>query len=174
MENLGIYILHKNSINNLTNEIYSEYISFGYESKDIFKIDIDFILLAYNIHITQNKKIRSNQDKFRDSLIKRDKSCIVSSNDFEECDACHIIPFSESNNFDIDNGILLDKSLHSSFDKNYWCIHPITLKVILNKLKIGKRNFSCVKYSNISVNIQLNEKMLKNLQKRYNIFQDYI
>ena len=43
------------------------------------------------------------------------------------CEACHIIPFSESNNFDIDNGLLLNSNLHKLFDKYYWSINPETL-----------------------------------------------
>jgi hypothetical protein len=50
-----------------------------------------------------------------DDLIKRDKSCIISNNDYEECDAAHIVPLLDSNNYDVDNGLLLDKSLHSSY-----------------------------------------------------------
>ena len=84
-----------------------------------------------------------------------------------------IIPMSIKPSFSIkvDNGILLDKSLHSSFDKNYWCIHPETLKVIINdKYNIRDRNLSCVKYENYKVNIKPNNKMFKNLQNRYEIF----
>ena len=33
------------------------------------------------------------------------------------CDASHIIPFSETLSFDVDNGILLNSILHRLFDK---------------------------------------------------------
>ena len=171
MENLGEYLLNKNKQQDLTRYIYLDYEKLNYESNELFKIDVDFILSAYQIQLTEPKKIRSKQEKFRNSLIDRDKSCIITNNDYDECDAAHIIPLLDSNNYDVDNGILLDKSLHSSYDKHYWCIHPETLKIIINdKYNIRNRNLSCVKYENYKVNIKPNDKMLKNLQKRYEIF----
>ena len=105
-----------------------------------------------------------------EELITRDKTCVISANDYDECDAAHIVPLVKSNNYDIDNGLLLNKTLHDSFDKHYWCIDPHTLRVILNKSKLSDRKFSCTKYDNILVNIQPNKKMLKNLKKRYEMF----
>ena len=115
MANLGEYLLNKQYQQNLTRNIYLEYESFNYNSLELFKIDVDSLLSIYQIQLTEPKKIRSKQEKFRDDLIKRDKSCIISNNDYEECDAAHIVPLLDSNNYDVDNGLLLDKSLHSSF-----------------------------------------------------------
>ena len=47
------------------------------------------------------------------------------------CEAAHIIPFSETLSFDVDNGILLNSILHKLFDKSYWSINPKTLCVEL-------------------------------------------
>ena len=168
---LILFIIYKQLNINLDRSIYSQYNDFNYNDKDIFKIDVDFMLDVYNIQLMKSSKIRTKQEIFRDKLIDRDISCVITGNDYDECDAAHIIPLLDSNNYDIDNGILLDKSLHSSFDKNYWCIHPETLKVIINdKYNIRNRNLSCVKYENYKVNIKLTDKMLKNLQKRYELF----
>jgi hypothetical protein len=168
---LGQYLLNKQNQQNLTRNIFSEYETFNYPTNELFKIDVDFLLSIYQIQLTEPKKIRSKQEIFRCNLIHRDNACVITNNDYDECDAAHIIPLLDSNNYDIDNGILLDKSLHSSFDKNYWCIHPETLKVIINdKYNIRNRNLSCVKYENYKVNIKLTDKMLKNLQKRYELF----
>lgn len=170
-ENLGLYIANcKQSKLNIDTSIFSQYEKFGYESKDIFKIDLEFLILSYGVQITEHKKFRSGQEKFRDELINRDKTCVISANDYDECDAAHIVPLVKSNNYDIDNGLLLNKTLHDSFDKHYWCIDPHTLRVILNKSKLSDRKFSCTKYDNILVNIQPNKKMLKNLKKRYEMF----
>ena len=169
MANLGEYLLNKQYQQNLTRNIYSEYELFNYNSSELFKIDVDSLLSIYQIQLTEPKKIRSKQEKFRDDLIKRDKSCIISNNDYEECDAAHIVPLLDSNNYDVDNGLLLDKSLHSSFDKHYWCIHPNTLKIVL-KSNLQGRNLSCVKYENQLINIKPNNKILENLQKRYELF----
>lgn len=170
MTNLGEYMLEKNNQQNLTRLIFLEYESFNYDSDKILKIDVDFLLSVYQMQLTEPKKIRSKQEKFRDDLIDRDKSCIVSNNDYDECDAAHIVPLLDSNNYDLDNGFLLDKSLHSSFDKHYWCINPETLTIEINKKKLNRRNLSCVKYENFPINIKPNDKMLINFQKRYELF----
>jgi len=171
MEQLGNYLLYKNKQDDLTRNIYQDYQKLNYESNELFKIDVDFLLSIYQIQLTEPKKIRSKQEQFRDNLIDRDKSCIITNNDYDECDAAHIVPLLDSNNYDVDNGILLDKSLHSSYDKHYWCIHPKTLKIIINdKYNIRTRNLSCVKHENKKVNIKPNDKMLKNLHKRYELF----
>ena len=73
---------------------------------------------------------------------------------------------------DIDNGLLLTGSLHDTFDKHYWCIDPINLTVVLNKSKIGNKNLTCCEYENKKIRITPNNKLLHNLQKRYNIFMD--
>jgi len=51
----------------------------------------------------------------------------------EICEAAHIIPFSLSENFDINNGLLLNCILHKLFDKHYWSINPDSLCVEINK-----------------------------------------
>ena len=53
--------------------------------------------------------------------------------DNEVCEAVNIIPLSNCEDFNIDNGLLLNSILHKLFDKNYWSINPDTLCVeILN------------------------------------------
>ena len=76
-----------------------------------------------------NTQIRNPelQSMYRKAIIQRFNNCIISNYDNEICEASHIIPFSESNNFDIDNGILLNNILHKLFDKHYWSINPNTL-----------------------------------------------
>lgn len=169
-DSIGTYILHKYKKCILTRNIYSDYDKFNYESADLFKIDVNHILSAYDLQLTENKNVRSEQDKFRHNIINRDKCCIISKTDYDDCEAAHIVPFAESNNYDIDNGLLLDKTLHSSFDKHYWCIDPTTLRIVLNETKTQGKNLSCVKYQDLLINIKPNEKMLKYLQERYCIF----
>jgi predicted restriction endonuclease len=199
-DSIGTYILHKYKKCILTRNIYSDYDKFNYESADLFKIDVNHILSAYDLQLTEitserskdhssvitsntseqskdhsavraeNKNVRSEQDKFRHNIINRDKCCVISKTDYDDCEAAHIVPFAESNNYDIDNGLLLDKTLHSSFDKHYWCIDPTTLRIVLNETKTQGKNLSCVKYQDLLINIKPNEKMLKYLQERYCIF----
>ena len=173
MTKIGDYIKNSKKSNIiLDRSIYSQYNDFNYNDKDIFKIDVDFMLDVYNIQLMKSSKIRSNQDTFRNKLIIRDISCVITGNDYDECDAAHIIPLLDSNNYDIDNGLLLTGSLHDTFDKHYWCIDPIYLTVVLNKSKIGNKNLTCCEYENKKIRITPNNKLLHNLQKRYNIFMD--
>ena len=156
----------------LTRSIYDEYINFDYDNYDHFKIDVDFLLQIYNIKLYEPKQIRSKQDEFRDNLIERDKKCIISNTDACVCEAAHIIPNSEEENYDIDNGLLLDSGLHKCFDKYFWCINPETLTVELHKdLKI--ENIPCVKFKNNKININPNNKMLENIKERYKRFLSY-
>lgn len=60
--------------------------------------------------------------------------------DKEVCEAAHIIHFSDSINFDIDNGLLLNSILHKLFDKYYWSINPTTLCVEIFKSQINNEN----------------------------------
>ncbi len=170
-DNLGMYILEQKQQNNLTRNIYSEYCKFNYDNSNLFKTDVDFILKVYDLQLTEHKKIRSDQDNFRQKLIKKYRCCLLSNTDYDDCEAAHIVPLAESNNYDIDNGLLLDRTLHSSFDKHYWCIDPKTLRVVINEKKILGKNLSCVKYHDVLVNIQPNDKILNNLQKRYDLFK---
>ena len=122
-------------------------------------------------YIMSTNKIRNPilQNYYREGLINRYKKCIISGMHMEVCEACHIIPFSESENFDINNGILLNSVLHKLFDKHYWSINPLTLCVeILNKCN----DFEFLQeYNNKCINI-LNQydDTKHNLKNHYDIF----
>ena len=80
-----------------------------------------------SLYITTTIRNPALQNIYRKAIIQRFNKCIISDYDNEICEASHIIPFSESKNFDINNGILLNNILHKLFDKHYWSINPITL-----------------------------------------------
>jgi len=122
-------------------------------------------------YITLTNKIRNPilQNYYRDGLINRYKKCIISGMHMEVCEASHIIPFSESENFDIDNGILLNSVLHKLFDKHYWSINPSTLCVeISNRCN----NFEFLQeYNNKYINIlEQYDDTKHNLKNHYDIF----
>ena len=72
------------------------------------------------------------QSLFRKQIIYRyNNRCIISNMYKSVCEAAHIRPFSETLNFEVDNGILLNDILHKLFDKYYWSINPTTLCVEL-------------------------------------------
>jgi predicted restriction endonuclease len=174
MQSLAEYIFQaKNESIDLTRDIYKSYTDFAYTDHNLFKIDVDYYLEMYQLNLTESKKIRSNQEKFRDELIKKYNHCVVTDTDPEECDAAHIVPLSESNNYDVDNGLLLTKSLHETFDKYYWCIDPTNpnnLRIVLNKKKLIGKKLTCSKYENKQIALELNDKLLNNLRKRYEEF----
>ena len=45
----------------------------------------------------------------------------------KQLEACHIVPFSEGSPMCIENGLLLTRNLHSTFDDYTWSINPFTL-----------------------------------------------
>ena len=70
--------------------------------------EIKFVLydkFKYQYTNKQLKNKRDKQEKFRQKLIELDKECIISGDDPEQCQACHIIPKYESKSYDVNNGI---------------------------------------------------------------------
>ena len=122
-------------------------------------------------YIIPTNKIRNPilQNYYREGLINRYKKCIISGMHVEVCEACHIIPFSVSENFDINNGILLNSVLHKLFDKHYWSINPSTLCVEISN-KCDDFDF-LQEYNNRCIDI-LNQydDTKHNLRNHYNIF----
>ena len=86
-----------------------------------------------SIYINTNVRNPQLQNEYRKAIIQRFKKCIISDYDCEVCEAAHIIPFSESENFEIDNGLLLNCVLHNLFDKYYWSINPDTFCIEIFK-----------------------------------------
>jgi hypothetical protein len=177
----------------VTRSIYNFYKTYDYDNQELFKIDVDFILGLYGIALTEPKKVRTEQEKFREALINKYGNCILTNNDPVECDACHIIPLTEGENYDVDNGLLMSKSLHKLFDENYWCICPLinnqpinnqpinnqpinnqltnaVLKVVINKKKLGNKKLSCSAYDGVILPIKTNSTLLSNLKKRYEMY----
>ena len=99
--------------------------------------------------------------------MERDKKCIVTGENVpKECDACHIVQVKDDENYDVDNGLLINKSMHTLFDEDIWCINPNTLLIDIysdDEEKVG----SIYKYKNKKVNIKPNNIMLNYLKKRW-------
>ena len=123
---------------------------------------IKFILFdrfEYN-PMERNEKIkklceeRDGQNNFRDKLIKRDKNCLITSDNYEICEACHIIPYSELNTFNISNGLLLNRCFHKMFDKYMWSIDEYNC-IIFSSNIIEKEHYKhYVCYNGKKINIQ--------------------
>lgn len=107
---------------------------------------------------------RTEQDIFRDNLISRYKKCIITGNGVDVCQACHIIPFSESKNYDVNNGLLLDNSIHSLFDKYLLTISYKTSQIMIKeKLLFDDNYINFTRYNGMKIE-NLNQETLKNLK----------
>ncbi len=75
--------------------------------------------IYYNMPKLKQINIR-NQETFRNRLIERYNTCIITGSDQIVCEACHIIPFakcSEDDKYNVNNGLLLRSDLYKLFDK---------------------------------------------------------
>ena len=91
------------------------------------------------------KRSKRAQKKFRDKLIERYYKCPIDNLDYTLCEACHIVPYSESKEnqkFDVFNGILLTPTLHRIYDKNYFKIDENSCRVQIIEQNIINDNIS--------------------------------
>ena len=137
-------------------------------------------LLAYDLTETEKKYIniflktreikereeRDERENFRKICIDKYKKCVISNVFHKECDACHIIPYSIGLN-DVNNSLLLTKSLHELFDEGYWTIDSETGQILISEI-IENENTSIRQYKNKNLKHILNEKLSKNLIWHYN------
>jgi ParB family chromosome partitioning protein len=140
--------------------------------------------LNYNETITEQKNISRPlyvnclqrnpelQSEYRAKLIERYKNCIISNLHPNLCEACHIIPFSECENFDIENGLLLNPILHKLFDSHQFSIEPKTLIVKVNRNSIYYSYMKQFKNKKISILEQFTS-VINNLETHYKIYLSY-
>lgn len=159
-------LVHSNIINFLKTNGFN-----NISEQNFNKDDLDFIVYAINDeNISKQYQIhekRTKQQIFRNQLIDRYGKCIVTGNHEKRCEACHIIPFSECNQFceyDTDNGILLDAGLHKLFDNYMLSINPQTMHVVISKVYLDS-DPNLKKYNEIEVNID--QKSINYIKKHY-------
>jgi hypothetical protein len=147
----------------LENNIYTiEEINFAFY--DLFNIDIDDVN-----ELLEERIKRVKQTEFRNELINRDKNCIISGEPSDICEAAHIIPYNECKNFDVNNGLLLNASLHKLFDKYKFSINPKTLEITFDKSLLNNNSYiNYTKYHGVKLN--LTKKIIKNLEYHWNNF----
>ena len=88
--------------------------------------------------------------------------------------AAHIYDIKyDSLNYDVNNGILLNATLHMEFDKLKWCIHPVTFKIIISK-KYNHQQLEIKKYINKDISSKLKKfpHMREYLEKKFQVFMD--
>ena len=120
----------------------------------------------YSVDNNNSKRERLERENFRQDCIKHYKRCIISNVFSEECDACHIIPYGIGLN-NINNSLLLTKSLHNLFDEGYWTIDYKTGKIIISPMILHEET-SIHKYLDINLKNLLNEELSNNLRWHYN------
>ncbi len=173
MQKLEIY-LDQYENKELSDNIYKDYIKFGYKNEKIYRLDLDFLLTnVYNIKITKITRKRLNQTQFRKEILKKfNNTCIVSNETcLDELTAAHIIPVGDKENYDIDNGLLLMENLHKTFDNFKWSINPETLVIEINN---NVNSGSIKKYDGKKLNIKTNDVFKANLQYHYDKFKNGI
>ena len=111
------------------------------------------------------------QKEYRNKLVDRFKSCIVTKLHSDLCEACHIIPFNECENFDINNGLILNPIIHKLFDIHHLSINPLTSCIEINN---GSEYYDFMKeYENKKIKILSKFPIiLKNLKEHYEIFKN--
>ena len=164
---LDKYEMEQSSI---SSSIYSMYKKFNYEDENIYMLDLEFMLNnIYNIKIIdmmELRKKRMGQDEFRKILLEQfNNKCIVTGNDCNyELEACHIVPVANEEDYSLENGLLLERNIHITFDKYMWSINPITFRIE------GLDTGSIKKY--IGILLPLYDDMMKYLSCHYNIYTE--
>ena len=153
-----------------SSNIYSMYKKFNYDNEDNYMIDLEFMLNnIYNIKIIDKielRKKRLGQGEFRKELLEQfNNRCIVTDNDCtDELEACHIVPVSTKEDYSLQNGLLLAKTIHATFDKYMWSINPITFKIEGNNTGTIKQYIGMV--------LPLYDDMREYLESHYNTFKN--
>ena len=111
----------------------------------------------FSTSLSQFARNRSKQILFRKALIDKYSKCAITDIHPNLCDACHIIPYSVSNNYDVNNGILLSKNMHAAFDRKYFTIDENTcqLKILYHNIQEDRiedlENLDLEKYNGVYV-----------------------
>jgi hypothetical protein len=154
----------------LDNTFFDRYKEFNnYSDKNIFKIDVEFLCsYIYDIKIdtTGKKDIRNGQQKFSLGLIDRYKNCMITGRSNIVCEACHIVPHSDQENYDLDNGLLLCKELHCLFDKDQLKINYETSTVELSDTVMNDCTLKDYHQYHLT-KLNLNNNVKKYLKLRY-------
>ena len=116
----------------------------------------------------QNIDERTPQQIFRKKLVEKFNTCVITGNDPSECDAAHICDLvDERLNYSINNGLLLTKSLHVTFDNLVWCINPNTFLI---EIKPTKGKLLIHNYAGKNMKEYIDEYMIPHLRKKYEKF----
>ena len=140
------------------------------EENDDYESDVGYVVENF-VLITEKIKKRDSekQQKFRNELIEiYGEKCMVSGVK-KPIEACHIIPFSECNNYDANNGLLLSCNIHKLFDDFDMSINPATLCVELFD-ENDNDDYAIYKNKKININKDRENNIKINLNNHYEKF----
>lgn len=134
------YICSNNSMDKLFEKLCEKFAESN--PNDIFAIKFimadrfEYYSSERNDSIKKICEEREGQATFRNNLILEYDSCIITGDNSIICEAAHIIPYSISKNFDVANGLLLNKCFHKMFDDYLFSIDSD------NRLEFSNRIFN--------------------------------
>ncbi|VBB17659.1 HNH endonuclease [Yasminevirus sp. GU-2018] len=118
---------------------------------------------------------RPEQQKFREIVVNRYKTCAVTGDNEIMCEACHIEPHAKSRNNDPDNGVLLTATLHKLFDNYLFTIDAETsMCMFLTKLQDDPAFYRMLRYNKKRLHcIPTNtKKYLEEHNKQFNLLNN--
>lgn len=119
-------------------------------------------------NITKTIEVRNpvDQAEFRNKLNEiYENKCIITGSK-KPLEASHIIPYSEINNYDLSNGLMLRSDIHGLFDSYDITIDNDTLKIKLSEDLLNDENYN--KYDKMQISFKKYEKEIKDNLKKHN------
>lgn len=119
---------------------------------------------------------RKGQNIWREELLSRDKSCVITKLE-QECvlEAAHIKPFiqcEDKEKFNTNNGVLLSATLHKFFDAGLISFSEKDGKLLVSDFLINSDKNWIIKNSNNFKSIKLNEKIDWKQMKEFLLFRN--
>jgi hypothetical protein len=116
--------------------------------------DVELLFQLLNIDLSNDKQKEDRINGFRQNIIDRYEKCIITGCDnMKRCDICHIKPFNEctfKQKYDINNGIILRKDLHTLFDNYELSINPYEKTI---EISIKNKDEDVIIYNNKVVDV---------------------
>lgn len=133
--------------------------------KEIAVTEVEKAPVPIDERIFREISTRRGQPAFRKQLLVAfdGKCCVTGSEVSDVLEAAHIIPFSESADYSVMNGLLLRSDIHTLFDLNLLKITPDGRVDLSKKLM----NSEYQKFHGKQIVEKLPEKMSENLRIRY-------
>jgi superfamily II DNA or RNA helicase len=110
----------------------------------------------------------TSQKTFKDELLKLHNNKCMITGSTKPLEGAHIIPYSECNNFKMNNGLLLRNDIHALFDDFDITINPGTMKVELSKELQADDTYKIYHMKQIKIS----DDVKTNLMAHYKRFMD--